>query len=115
MQIERGYVTDEEADDPEESADSDPAPQLVTSREDFDLLMNEFLDNFEVLGGKLKPALPGIGAEKLETLRSAMGYDHRITERGDDASSGSDDEDIYAALEREDKRDRWDVETILSK
>ncbi|THH19679.1 hypothetical protein EW146_g1530 [Bondarzewia mesenterica] len=109
-QIEREYKSDEE---PPDSEDSEDAPQLITSREDFENLMDEFLDNFEISGGKMKPTLPGIGAEKLEALRNAMGLDQRVREQGSD-EAGDDDDDIFAAWEKEDKRDRWDVETVLT-
>jgi protein LTV1 len=112
LQFEKEY--DEEADEeiPDDS-DSDDAPELITSRDDFDALMNDFLENYEIYGGKMKPALEGTGTEKLERLRLAMGRDERIRE-GTSDESNEDDEDIYAELEREDKRERWDVETVLS-
>ncbi|KAJ3559000.1 hypothetical protein NM688_g602 [Phlebia brevispora] len=71
-QIQKEYESDEELED--EDSDSDSAPELITSREDFDTMMNEFLDNYEILGGKMKPVLPGeTPAEKLETMRKALG------------------------------------------
>ena len=76
--------------------------------------MDEFLEKFEISGGKMKPSLPGTGAEKLEALRLAMGQDSRVRERGSDESDDSNDDDIFAAWAKEDKKDRWDVETVLS-
>ncbi|KAI0068032.1 LTV-domain-containing protein [Artomyces pyxidatus] len=114
-QIEKEYMEDGDEEDemPDDSDDSDSAPQLITSREDFDSLMDDFLDNYEILGGKMKPSLQGTGPEKLEALRLAMGRDSRVKDRDSEGSS-DDDEDIYAALEKEDKKDRWDVETVLT-
>ncbi|TFY71827.1 hypothetical protein EVG20_g1174 [Dentipellis fragilis] len=112
-QIEKEYASDEEEIEDVED-DDDTEPQLITTREDFDSMMDDFLDNYEIFGGKMKPALHGTGAEKLETLRTAMGQDQRVKEKDSDESSDNDDADIYAYLEKEDKRDRWDVETVLT-
>jgi protein LTV1 len=76
--------------------------------------MDDFLDNYEVDGGKMKPALEGVGAEKLRQLRLAMGHDERVRVRTSVESDEDNDDDIYAMLEKEDKSDRWDVETVLS-
>ena len=97
----------------DEESDSDEAPELITSREDFDSMMNEFLDNYEILGRKLKPKLPGeTGAEKLDTIRRAMGQDERVRIAEEEEEEDSDD--IYAPFEEDDKKDQWDCETILS-
>ncbi|KAI0323075.1 LTV-domain-containing protein [Amylostereum chailletii] len=112
-QFEKQYDEDEEI--PDDFDSDDGAPELITSREDFEALMDDFLDNYEIHGGKLKPSLEGVGVEKLEILRLAMGRDERVKapDRPSDESS-DDDDDIYAALEKEDKHDRWDVETVLT-
>ncbi|KAJ7897367.1 Low temperature viability protein-domain-containing protein [Mycena olivaceomarginata] len=71
------YNSDDE-DEPSEEEDDDAAPELITSREDFESMMDEFLNDYEILGRKLKPKLEGdSGAEKLDTLRRAMGMDER--------------------------------------
>jgi len=101
---------DREEDEHACSDDSDAVPQLFTSREDFSLMVDDFLDNYEILGGRMKPKLAGeSGMEKLETLRTAMGQDERIRVRDEDT-----DEDILMPLEAVDTKDRWDCETILS-
>lgn len=74
-------------------------------------MMNEFLDNYEILGGKMRPVLPGDTAtEKLDTFRKALG-EVRIREQEDE---GSEEDDILMPLQM-DNKDRWDCETILSK
>jgi protein LTV1 len=91
--------------------DSDTVPQLMTSRDDFGSMVDDFLDNYEILGSRMKPKLEGeTGAEKLGILRVAMGLDHRVTVR----EEASDDEDELLEVEDEDEKDRWDCETILS-
>jgi len=52
--------------------DSDEAPELITSREDFSSMVNDFLNDFEIVGRKMKPKLEGeSGAEKLDVLGRA--------------------------------------------
>lgn len=94
--------------------DSDTAPDLITTREDFEAMMDDFLDNYELLGRKMKPVLAGDnGAEKLSTLRMAMGQDERVRiEQNGDEESGDEMLTPYGEAE---KKDRWDCETILSK
>jgi protein LTV1 len=76
-------------------------------------MMDEFLNDYEQLGRKLKPKLPGeTGAEKLDTIRRALGQDERV--RIGEEEEDDDNDDIYAPLEDDDKKDRWDCETILS-
>jgi len=75
--------------------------------------MDDFLHNYDVSGGKMKPSLPGSGPEKLQSLRLAMGRDERLSIEDDD-KEGHEDDDIYAVTEEKGKRERWDVETVLS-
>jgi|SRR5712671_367574 len=100
-------------DGPPNSDDSDSAPELITSREDFDALMDDFLHNYEVSGGKMKPSLPGSGPEKLESLRLAMGRGEPVILEDSDQDEGKGD-DTYAVIEENEERERWDVETVLS-
>lgn len=96
--------------------DSDSAPGLITTREDFEEMMDDFLDNYELLGRKMKPVLPGdSGLDKLDTLRRALGQDERVRINGEDGDDASDDEKILMPYEEQSKKDRWDCETILSK
>ena len=114
MQIEKQYVESEGSEDePPNSDDSDSAPELITSREDFESLMDDFLQNYEVSGGKMKPSLPGSGPEKLQSLRLAMGRGERVTV--EDSDHEENDDDIYAVVKDNEKAGRWDVETVLSK
>jgi len=120
--MEKEYGSDEGEEVEEENDDlsselSDEAPELLTSREDFEAMMDDFMDNYELLGRKLKPVLPGdSGPEKLETLRRAMGQDERVRIRSadDDDEEELDDEQLFAEYGATEKEDRWDCETILS-
>jgi hypothetical protein len=92
--------------------DSDEAPELITSREDFGSMVNEFLNDFEIVGRKMKPKLEGeSGPEKLDVLRRAMGQDERVRISND--GNEEDDIDDLISSDEEDKKDRWDCETIL--
>lgn len=118
MQKEYGENDSENEDDEDDisatDSDSDAAPDLITTREDFEAMMDDFLDNYELLGRKMKPVMPGeTGAEKLDTLRRAMGRDERVRVAGE--GEEDEDEEILMPFENEDKKDRWDCETILSK
>ena len=90
--------------------DLDEAPDLIASREDFESMMDEFLEKYEVISGKMRPVLPGTATEKLDTIRKALG-EAKIR---DDAESEPEDDDILMPLDIDDKKDRWDCETILS-
>ncbi|WVQ78926.1 40S ribosomal protein S27 [Cryptococcus sp. DSM 104549] len=105
-------------------ASRNPAPEL--SRDDFDAIMDDFLENYEVVGRRLRPALGATGmtgAEKLSVLRTAI----------EDEDLKEENRIRIKEIEREEmgrKRDRkreekervvddvpeqkWDVETVLS-
>ncbi|KDQ14015.1 hypothetical protein BOTBODRAFT_145898 [Botryobasidium botryosum FD-172 SS1] len=115
--IEREY--DEDASDgygDEDGSDdgSDEAPDLTGAREDFDALMDDFLDNFEQVGNKMRPVIPGeTPAEKLNTLRRAMADATGARDQAD-ADVDDDEKDIPMPHDIDQYKDRWDCETILS-
>ncbi|KAJ7654726.1 Low temperature viability protein-domain-containing protein [Mycena rosella] len=108
------YDEDEESEPSEDDLDDDDdAPELITTREDFESMMDEFLDDYEILGRKLKPKLEGdSGADKLKTLRMAMGQDERV--RVERAGEEDEADDILMPFDIDDRKDRWDCETILT-
>ncbi|KAG8219439.1 Low temperature viability protein-domain-containing protein [Butyriboletus roseoflavus] len=123
--IAKEYGLDEDAldnDEPESastssSLSSSSAPDLITSREDYAEMVDEFMGRYEFLGRKLKPALSGeSGADKLETLRRALGQDERvrIVTTGEDDEKELDDDELFRAYDANQKEDRWDCETILT-
>ncbi|KAH8997431.1 LTV-domain-containing protein [Lactarius akahatsu] len=112
--IEKEYMEDEgREDEPPDSDGSDSTPELITSREDFEALMDDFLRNYEVSGGKMKPSLQGSGPEKLQSLRLAMGRDERVLVDSPDQQEHVDGV-INSMIEEKGKRGRWDVETVLT-
>ena len=104
------YASD---DDSQTHSDSDEAPELLNTREDFGAMMSQFMEEYEILGGKMKPVLEGDTAiQKLDTLRRALG---EVLIRGEDDNNDDDDDDISLSLGDNDVEDRWDCETVLSK
>lgn len=84
-------------------------------REDFDSIMNDFLDKYEVLGGKMRPSLGGSAAtpaDKLELVRRALG-EARIKERKE-GDEESDEEPMPEPRVVGENKEKWDAETILS-
>ncbi|OSX67023.1 hypothetical protein POSPLADRAFT_1129065 [Postia placenta MAD-698-R-SB12] len=109
-EIQKEYDSDEDEEADDMSDASGEAPELITSREDFDAIMNEFLDNYEILGGKMRPVLAGeTAADKLDTFRKALGQVH-LREHDED----SEEDDILMPLDIDEKKDTWDCETILT-
>ncbi|KAF9786725.1 Low temperature viability protein-domain-containing protein [Thelephora terrestris] len=107
-QIEKEYASDEEISD-SQSQGTDEAPELLEARDDFAAMMNEFLDEYEILGGKMKPKLEGdTNIEKLDTFRRALGP---VTIRDYDEK---DDGDLPMPVDIDDAKDTWDCETILT-
>lgn len=82
----------------------------MDARDDFAAMMNEFLGEYEILGGKMKPKLEGdTNIEKLDTIRRALGP---VTIRDYDEK---DDGDIPIPVDIDEVKDTWDCETILSR
>ncbi|TFK94954.1 LTV-domain-containing protein [Polyporus arcularius HHB13444] len=109
-QIQHEYDSSDEEDEEPSFDDLDEAPDLIASRADFEDMMDEFLEKYEVIAGKMRPTLPGTATEKLDTVRKALG-EAKIR---DAEESDSDDGDILMPLDVDDKKDRWDCETILT-
>ncbi|KAF9451378.1 Low temperature viability protein [Macrolepiota fuliginosa MF-IS2] len=102
---------DDEAPPVSDETDSDDAPELITSREDFGAMVNEFLYDYEILGRKMKPKLEGdTPTDKLDTIRRALGQDGRVRVIDDDEDNVQD----LMAFESTPKEDRWDCETIIT-
>ncbi|KAI9627033.1 hypothetical protein KEM48_010077 [Puccinia striiformis f. sp. tritici PST-130] len=78
--IEKEYESDDS--DEEDSSDGDsttsnqtatPHKNKATMRADLESIMDEFLDKYEVIGGKMKPVMEGKTAiDKLDTLRTQL-------------------------------------------
>ena len=111
----KNYNEDEEEDEEDDPpSEDDEAPELITSRDDFDSMINTFLNDYEILGRKLKPKLEGeTGVDKLNIIRQTMGQDERVRSTNTDNDDENDD-DLFPSEDEEDKH-KWDCETILSK
>ncbi|KAL1740040.1 Low temperature viability protein-domain-containing protein [Schizophyllum fasciatum] len=107
------YGDEDEEDEEEEEDDIDEVPDLILSRPDFENMMDEFLNDFELLGRKMRPKLEGdTGVEKLDTFRRALGAVREIDLR-ETPDRETNEEEISSDSEEE-KEDRWDCESILS-
>ncbi|OCF42599.1 protein LTV1 [Kwoniella heveanensis CBS 569] len=101
------------------------------SRDDFEAIMDDFLDNYEVVGRRLRPALGGTGltgTEKLSVLRSAIEGEDEAKEENRRRIMRIEEEDRERMKNRdrtkktkEDKErvaepeeEKWDVQTILT-
>ncbi|EPQ29111.1 uncharacterized protein PFL1_03399 [Pseudozyma flocculosa PF-1] len=129
----------EDEDDDDDEGEGEEGEEV--SREDFENIMDDFLDRYEVIAGRLKENLgakDATGAEKLDLLRKALGaaridgkdWEGRDKDVGkgteeslgayDDYDSGDDDDgqldlDNHPALmPRSAQREKWDVETVLT-
>ncbi|KAF8584673.1 LTV-domain-containing protein [Ramaria rubella] len=114
-QIEKFYdedendIPDDYDDDDEDNVDE--VPDLLAAREDFEAIMDDFLENYELVGKRMRLVLPGdTPAEKLDTIRRALGG-MRINPSAEDEE---DDADIPMPHDIDEKVDRWDCETILT-
>lgn len=104
----------------------------MTSREDFDSILDEFLDKYEVIGGKVKQKLEGdTPIDKLNTMRLAMAdlapkgeqlkkhedaASKRITSayRIAEGEEEGDDSTLPLPYDVDAKEDRMDAQTILT-
>ncbi|CAO3566881.1 unnamed protein product [Mortierella alpina] len=122
--IEREY--EDSDDDSEEDGQDFKGEEL---RKDFDSILDDFLDKFEIVGSKMVPRLEGATSEnKLTTIRNAMLVDEGEEERSIATTAGGTkrsskknlDDDMATELQTdfrsraERMRDNWDVQTILS-
>lgn len=106
------------------------------SREDFDNILDDFLDHYEVVGNRMVPVLEGeSGADKLETMRRALvGLDvkgggakgatvgggqeeaayirRRYLKEDTEEDDNPDDEVEWPNMPK--PKNQWDCETILS-
>lgn len=121
--METEYAEDGENDTPDTPSDTsdsesmpddeDEAPELITTREDFESMVDDFLANYELLGRKLRPVMPGsTGVEKLNTLRTALGPS--LPRAEDDYDEEGQMPWGWGDEAEEEKKERWDCETILS-
>jgi len=61
----------------------------------------------------MKPSLPVSGSEKLQSSHLAMGHSECLMVEDSDQEEHKED-DVYAMIEENQKRERWDVETVLT-
>ncbi|KAI8078762.1 Low temperature viability protein-domain-containing protein [Halteromyces radiatus] len=117
--IEEEYMQDDDDDD--EYYDGD----VMEEREDFDAILDDFLEKYEVVGNKLAPRLEGDdSAQKLDAIRGAFDTLHILEEeekreqqhqerkeRG--TSKTREPAELWARPEQR-KRQTWDCQSVIS-
>ncbi|KAG0236823.1 hypothetical protein BGW42_002691 [Actinomortierella wolfii] len=109
----------------EDSDEDEDEPDLVDQelRKDFDAIMDDFLDKYEIVGSKMKPVLEGDSAtNKLSTIRNALLQEDDDDERASIATttrrakkeSKVEEIEFDMRSRAERMRESWDVQTILS-
>lgn len=99
-------------DEDGEELDYDTVEKLT--RSDLDAILDDFLDNHEVIAGKLRPTLGDRNTtadEKLTMIRQALG-EARIVENDDDVSTPASENPFLNPSMIRANREKWDVETI---
>ncbi|BEI79558.1 hypothetical protein CcaverHIS002_0100870 [Cutaneotrichosporon cavernicola] len=105
-----------------------PVGEAEDNREDFDDIMTDFLDNYEVVGRRMREAVGGTkltGPEKLAVIRAALEDEEEGPGRAENRRRILDLErrietgqyrDIKESIDRREVEPeaKWDVETILS-
>jgi protein LTV1 len=103
--------SDDKYDISNDGEQSDEAPELITHRSDFDSMVNDFLNNYEILGRKMRLKLEGgTGPEASDILRRSMGQGEQVRI----ADVEIEDEEESFLSDQEDEKAKWDCETILS-
>ena len=106
------YGDEDDEDEEDEEDDIDEVPDLILSRPDFEDMMDEFLNDFELLGRKMQHKLEGdTGVEKLDTFRRALGTVREVDLRETPDRDPNDDE--LSSDSEDEKEDQWDCESIL--
>ncbi|WWC92817.1 uncharacterized protein L201_007776 [Kwoniella dendrophila CBS 6074] len=106
-----------------------PAGPPELSRDDFEEIMDDFLENYEIVGRRMRPALGGTGftgAERFGVLRDAIDGEDNLREENrrrilqmekEDRENGRTREKVKREpkekVEQPDE-EKWDVQTILS-
>lgn len=106
----------------ENDSDDDDCPELIELREDFDKIMDDFLDNYEVVGRRMTPRMEGeTPLGKLDHLRKSF-LDAQDTTAEDlkkvITAQLLNDESVESnkteTIEEETPESPWDCKSILS-
>lgn len=112
-------IEEEYADDDDESEyDSN---EEVEERADFDAILDEFLEKYEIVGKKMQPKLEGeTSAAKLDSMRQGLIKPDIIDEEAKDLERTSRQKLTQSALEPklerplQKQRETWDVQSVIS-
>ncbi|KAI9321010.1 Low temperature viability protein-domain-containing protein [Dichotomocladium elegans] len=106
--IEEEYMRDEESDEDYDAPD-------LEDRADFENILDDFLDKYEIVGRKMAFKLDGdTGGEKLDTIRQSLGG-IRLDDDQDKPKVRKQDIESIDLWERPKKhRETWDCQSVLS-
>lgn len=112
-------IEEEYADDDDESEyDSN---EEVVERADFDAILDEFLEKYEIVGKKMQPKLEGeTSAAKLDSMRQGLIKPDIIDEEAKELERTSRQKLTQSALEPklerplQKQRETWDVQSVIS-
>jgi protein LTV1 len=106
----------------EEYADDDDESDYVSGEEreeraDFDAILDEFLEKYEIVGRKMQPKLEGeTSAAKLDSMRQGLLKTHIHEEEPRESKVKLTQAVLQPKLERPEqkKRETWDVQSVIS-
>ncbi|KAI9250195.1 Low temperature viability protein-domain-containing protein [Phascolomyces articulosus] len=129
--IEEEYLREEDED---EYYEQQAQGQTLEERADFESILDDFLDNYEIVGKKMQPKLDGeSGQQKLDTIREALAATHLTDDHKknqEDDNESVDTVTARSALKKAHrqhetehlelwerplkKREAWDCQSVLS-
>lgn len=106
----------------EEYADDDDESDYVSGEEreeraDFNAILDEFLEKYEIVGKKMQPKMEGeTGAAKLDSMRQGLLKTHIHEEQPKEPKPRLTQASLQPRLERPEqkKRETWDVQSVIS-
>lgn len=108
-------IEEEYADDDDESEYE--SGEEKEERADFDAILDDFLEKYEIVGRKMQPKMEGItSAAKLDTVRQGLLKTHIHEEEEREPRARLTQASLQPRLERPEmkKRETWDVQSVIS-
>lgn len=113
-------IEEEYADDDDES-EYDSNAEDLEERADFDAILDEFLEKYEIVGKKMQPKLEGeTSAAKLDSMRQGLIKPNVVEEEKKDMERSTRQKLTQSALEPklerpvQRQRETWDVQSVIS-
>jgi len=121
LKFEEEYASgsDDNGDDDQDSHSESSAPEMIATRADFEAVMDDFLAQ-EQVGKKMQQTIGDTPMERLGTMRRALvdGAGELEMQMRREALLNREDTDdvpIPMPVDLDERKERWDCETILCK